>query len=152
VSPDGRTLASGSRDTAAVKLWDLGTRGNLTTFEDVLDDVSTLTFTRDGRTLIAGCNADDTGLLLEWSLDRNHLDGLNASGSRIGLESDGQRRQLDNGGGMGGATCVELFKAVHEHAGHLGFVSGYPTFRRTQSGDSSTVEAVFLRRRGAQNV
>ena len=69
-SPCGRYLASGTwwqigMDKMAIRIWDIETRENITTFWGHNTDIQTLTFSPDG-TLLASGGFDGTTLL--WDL------------------------------------------------------------------------------------
>ena len=64
ISPDGKTVLSGSRDNT-LKLWDISTGQTLHTFEGHRDFVNAVTFLPDGKTAISG--SDDNTLKL-WDL------------------------------------------------------------------------------------
>jgi WD40 repeat protein len=52
-SPDGKTLATGSRDQP-VKLWDVATGRNTLTYEDRLEEPASLVFSPNGKVLACG--------------------------------------------------------------------------------------------------
>ena len=66
ISPDGRTLATGSED-GAVKLWDLSTGKLWTTLSAHTAAVNAAVFAPDGKTLATG--SKDTTVRL-WSIER----------------------------------------------------------------------------------
>jgi len=53
ISPDGKTLASGSRDGTA-KLWDVGTKLDLSTLKGHVGAVTSVAFSPDGKTIATG--------------------------------------------------------------------------------------------------
>jgi WD40 repeat protein/tRNA A-37 threonylcarbamoyl transferase component Bud32 len=57
ISPDGQTLASGSKDKT-IKFWNLQTGKLKNTFSELSDKVNSLTFSPDSKTLISGGNED----------------------------------------------------------------------------------------------
>jgi WD40 repeat protein/tRNA A-37 threonylcarbamoyl transferase component Bud32 len=57
ISPDGQTLASGSKDKT-IKLWNLKTGQLKETISEVSDEVHSLAFTPDGKTLVSGGSED----------------------------------------------------------------------------------------------
>ena len=61
-APDGRTLASASRDEGKVCLWDARSGKELRSFASPVDGINALEFSSDGRTITAG-----RGTLLQWN-------------------------------------------------------------------------------------
>jgi WD40 repeat protein len=59
-SPDGKTLASSSRD-GAIKLWDVATQHEIRTLKGKVSTVPSIAFSPDGKTLAAGACAQQTG-------------------------------------------------------------------------------------------
>ena len=79
-SPDGRTLASGSRN-GKIRLWDTDTGEHKLTLEEHTDGVTCLAFSPDGRTLASG-SWDDTVRLWDAKTGQHlqtleeHTDGV----------------------------------------------------------------------------
>jgi WD40 repeat protein len=69
ISPDGRTLASGSADQT-VKLWDVASGQVLRTLTGHADIVFSVAFSADGRTLAAGSSDNKVKL---WDLSSGQL-------------------------------------------------------------------------------
>ncbi len=59
-SPDGKTLASGSRDKT-VRLWDVATRKHKQTLNEHLHEIYSVTFSPDGKTLLSGSTGERDG-------------------------------------------------------------------------------------------
>jgi WD40 repeat protein len=66
MSPDGKTLASGSFDKT-IKLWNLATGQQTRTLTANSDAVQSIAFSRDGTTLVSG-NEDNT--IKIWRISR----------------------------------------------------------------------------------
>jgi WD40 repeat protein len=73
-SPDGKTLATGSKDNT-IKLWDVATGKELATFKGHTGTVLSLAFSEDSRMLVSG--SEDKTIKL-WDVDR----GARAEGGR----------------------------------------------------------------------
>lgn len=74
-SPDGQTLAIGTRDSSTVTLWDVRTRQELCQLDSKLHVLLALEFSPDGRRLIAAgeswdakASTERAGQLVEWEL------------------------------------------------------------------------------------
>ncbi|MDB4872924.1 MAG: hypothetical protein JWL97_3928, partial [Gemmatimonadales bacterium] len=69
-SPDGKTLATGSKDTA-VRLWDVGGRTSIATLTGHTGTVYSVAFSPDGKTLATG--SKDTTVRLWDVASRTHI-------------------------------------------------------------------------------
>ena len=88
-SPDGTTLASGSRDDT-VELWDVMRKAYITTLEGHTDDVSSVSFSPDGTTLASG-SYDGTVKLWDVMREANiaTLEGHTDDVSSVSFSPDG---------------------------------------------------------------
>ena len=81
-SPDGKTLASGSRDDT-VRLWDLATRRQIGgPLSGHTDDIFSVAFSPDGKTLASG-SRDDTVRLWDVAYLVGTMPNLCASAERF---------------------------------------------------------------------
>ena len=92
-SPDGRTLATGSRDNTVI-LWDMADRSHSEPLTGHTDWVSSVAFSRDGRTLATG--SDDMTVILWDIADRSRpvrlgrLEGHTEEVESVAFASDGR--------------------------------------------------------------
>ena len=81
-SPDGTTLASGSRDRT-IRLWNAETGEHLHTLIGHTDAVNSVSFSPDGNTITSGGDWDDTTIRL-WNAETGeHLRTLKGHTSRV---------------------------------------------------------------------
>lgn len=73
ISPDGKTLATGSEDKT-VKLWALDTGERIDTIAGYLDGIMSVAFSPDGKILASACNiAFQDGTIKLWDADTRKL-------------------------------------------------------------------------------
>jgi eukaryotic-like serine/threonine-protein kinase len=84
-SPDGKTLATASRDYS-IRLWDFATRQLLTTFHGHWHEVWSVAFSPDGKTVVSGAKDGDVNL---WSTRRQPKDDtLPGNWQPLGVSKD----------------------------------------------------------------
>ncbi|MEO8425581.1 MAG: serine/threonine-protein kinase [Verrucomicrobiota bacterium] len=95
-SPDGRTLATGSRDHS-IRLWDFDKRQRLVTLHGNLSEVWAVVFSPDGQTLVSG--AKDGGVKL-WATRRQQKeDTLPGAWQPLALSKDSRTLAALSGAG-----------------------------------------------------
>ena len=122
-SPDGTTLASGSRDST-VKLWDVATHTNIATLEGHRGNVNSVSFSPDGALLASG-SYDRTVKL--WDV-RNYtniatLEGHRGDVSSVSFSPDGTL--LASGGGDWTVKLWEVqnYTNIATLEGHQAFIT-----------------------------
>ncbi|GAX41173.1 protein kinase [Tolypothrix sp. NIES-4075] len=90
ISPDGKTLVSGSGDRT-IKIWNLQTSGLKTTLSLHTDGVTSVAISPDGQTLVS---ASKDGTIKIWNLEtgalKNTLTGHKYAVNSIAISPDGQ--------------------------------------------------------------
>jgi WD40 repeat protein/serine/threonine protein kinase len=150
VSPDGRTLASGSQEPATVKLWDLATHGQLMELEGVSGPIHSLAFSRDGRRLFGAgfVKEESCSQLLAWSLDSDRrLSEDDEPAAMLSLQSVAVAPSEPK---QGDATeqptgIAELFQAASSFAVREGFATAYPLLRSADAHAHTPLQMVCVR-------
>ena len=118
-SPDGKTLAIGSRDIKKIELWDAVSGEHKTTLTEHTDNVGNLIFNPDGRTF-AGIGGDSTIRLWD-AVTGEHLKtitGHTRSISSISFNADGSK--LATGSGHDDGTSGDkIIRIWNVHSGCL---------------------------------
>ncbi len=71
-SPDGQTIAFGSRKQGIVRLWNTTSGNPIAILHEGMESIGTMTFSPDGSLLVVGDANDGQGRLQVWSV----LDGI----------------------------------------------------------------------------
>ena len=90
--------------------------------------------------------------MIEWSLDDDDdSPESNSPSLRVALRPEmlGQRIPKTP---PDGPQPIELMQAVNDYARRSGYVTGYPTFNRGQSGDNATLQVVLLNDSNAKTI
>ena len=136
-SPDGRTIASGSRDRT-VRLWEAASGRLLRVLKGHGDDVESVAFSPDGRTIASG-STDKTVRLWEAASGR-HLRVLEGHGdivTSVAFSPDG--RTIASGADddtvrLWDAASGRLLRALEGHGGGVWSVAFSPDGRTIASG------------------
>lgn len=121
-SPDGRTLASASRD-GTVKLWDLATGQEIGSLRGHLGVVATVAFSPDGRWIATG-GEDATARLwkvatkTEIKIFRGHQQWVGS----VKFSPDGNTLATSSQDGTARLWNVQTGDLLHEFKGHIGEV------------------------------
>lgn len=144
VSPDGRTLASGSQEPASVKLWDLTIHGQLMELDGVSGPVHAVAFSRDGHRLFsAGLGGELRSTeLLAWSLDSDR--------SLSQDDEPAEKLELHTVSVVQGEPAMEpgvaeLFEAANRFALREGFAMAYPRLKPSDSKEPAAIQVVCVR-------
>ena len=138
-SPDGRTLASGSRD-GTIRQWDVSTGRHLRTLRGHTDWVNSVVFSPDGRTLASGSS---DGTVRQWDVStgrhlrtlRGHTDWV----SSVVFSPDGRTLASGSSDGTVRQWDVSTGRHLRTLRGHTDWVSSVvfsPDGRTLASGSS----------------
>lgn len=127
-SPDGRSLASGSRDNSII-FWDLATGGELFTIEGHRDTVNSIAFSPDGTTLVsASCKSNNSrgfcnaGEIKLWDIASQTeiltLEGHSSEVNDVAFSPDGQliaSASFDRSINLWDVSTGQLILTLFEH-------------------------------------
>ena len=141
ISPDGETLASGSRDNT-IKLWNLATGQQIRTLQGHSDSVYSVAISTDGQTLASG-SADNTIKL--WNLATGReivtLKGHSDSVYSVAISPDGvtlASGSVDNTIKLWNLATGQEIRTLHGHSGWVWCIAISPNGMTLASASGDT--------------